>query len=340
VRERVRRVREPAPGDIYLKHSYCRCLVLFIPKKGDLRGVQDSHTKKWHKTEADVERRREALRNQDEVFIAKSRKAAAKAAEAVVSPQYVKGFVPAKTLREADDYAKHALGVPSASYKGVSVSVANAWNNGLKKAFDDFPELKNRCEFVGEAHERNRILRPKVRAYYENKVNRTYAHLPAFERKLLISKKTSHYMRSVEIGPNTIAESFWDVIKGANGISINGRYGKDAVKLTKMIEADVANKFHPVGTGTIQAVLDHEIGHQLDTLLNISQNMSVRSAFGWRSQRQITNELSTYAWDNGNKDPVREFVAEAWAEYRNNPNPRNIALMVGGFIEKEYARKY
>ena len=36
------------------------------------------------------------------------------------------------------------------------------------------------------------------------------------------------------------------------------------------------------------------------------------------SKEKITNELSTYAWENTNKNPIREFVAEAWAEYLNN----------------------
>jgi hypothetical protein len=58
-----------------------------------------------------------------------------------------------------------------------------------------------------------------------------------------------------------------------------------------------------------------------------------------KSPTQITDELSRYAWDNKNRI-AREFVAEAWSEYANNPNPRSIALEIGKLIEAEYKRQF
>ena len=41
------------------------------------------------------------------------------------------------------------------------------------------------------------------------------------------------------------------------------------------------------------------------------------------------DELSTYASTN-----IREFIAECWSEYRNNPNCREIAKKIGIRIEE------
>ena len=38
---------ENVPDDLYRRHRYCRCTVIYDPKDGK-RKVQDSHTKKWH----------------------------------------------------------------------------------------------------------------------------------------------------------------------------------------------------------------------------------------------------------------------------------------------------
>ncbi len=34
------------------------------------------------------------------------------------------------------------------------------------------------------------------------------------------------------------------------------------------------------------------------------------------------------------------MIAEAWSEYCNNPEPREIAKIIGETIEKEYKKKY
>lgn len=38
---------EDVPNDLYRRHRYCRCTVIYNPKDGK-RKVQNSHTKKWH----------------------------------------------------------------------------------------------------------------------------------------------------------------------------------------------------------------------------------------------------------------------------------------------------
>ena len=51
----------------------------------------------------------------------------------------------------------------------------------------------------------------------------------------------------------------------------------------------------------------------------------------WQSlnDQQIKDGLSTYAKKN-----IGEFIAEGYAEYLNNPTPRDIARQIGEIIEK------
>ena len=106
--------------------------------------------------------------------------------------------------------------------------------------------------------------------------------------------------------------------------------------MLRNLKSDVERKFHPIGCDSVKAVLDHEIGHQLDKMLNLSNLDSIKNIFNTKTFKEITNELSTYSWKNDNPNKYGEFIAEAWSEYCNNPNPRPIAKEVGEIIEREY----
>ena len=90
------------------------------------------------------------------------------------------------------------------------------------------------------------------------------------------------------------------------------------------------------------------MGHQLDDLLGLRHMPEVQKLFdelvtikdGVEDFSRITEELSSYAWNNDNTDRYAEFIAEAWAEYCNNPSPRKVAQKLGSIIEREYAKKY
>lgn len=58
--------------------------------------------------------------------------------------------------------------------------------------------------------------------------------------------------------------------------------------------------------------------------------------FDTRNLDELTNDISEYSWNNNNPDPYDEMIAEAWSEYCNNPNLREIAQTVGEIINDEY----
>jgi len=109
-------------------------------------------------------------------------------------------------------------------------------------------------------------------------------------------------------------------------------------KITESLQGDVKAKFHPEGCDTVKSVFDHELGHRIDELLHVSQQLGSKD---WYQEAivlgagYIKDNLSKYAMTN-----LKEFVAEAWSEYLNNPNPRELASHVGEMIKAEYEARY
>ena len=71
-------------------------------------------------------------------------------------------------------------------------------------------------------------------------------------------------------------------------------------------------------------------------MLDIRKDSVILKLWKSLSNEQITDGLSEYAWNNTNKEPIGEFIAEAWSEYCNNPKPRKIAKTVGDRIMELY----
>lgn len=252
-------------------------------------------------------------------------------------------FEPAKSIKEAEEFARNNLGVPNVSYKGVDIATANAWNEGLKDSFERFPELKKNFGFVGEAHERNRMLKPAVKQYYMDRYAQGTTHISLEQLEPYADKATKSFMRSIQVGRDVPAVSYSPDepnFLGFRGVSVNRYWGKDSTEFVKVLQENVQSKYHPTGCDTIRSILDHEIGHQLDNILEINKISEVQELFDSRTKRELTDSISAYTWNNNNSNKYREMVAEAWAEYCNNPHPREIAKTIGETIETEYAKKF
>ena len=253
----------------------------------------------------------------------------------------------AKNLKEAEKFVKDSLGIKNVSYKGVDIKTANEWNKGLTDNFNRFPKLKEKFGFVGESRARNKLLKPVAEEYYlqgyiENNKKLWESGPDNQERIKRAAKRAANsFMRGMSISKRTMAESWspkTDVFQQFRGITVNSDYGKDFEYFSNRVAKDVETKFHPVGCESVRSILDHEIGHQLDHMLGIRDIPEIKELFDSRSGEQMTEDLSTYAWKNGNKNRYAEMIAEAWSEYCNSPEPREIAKTVGEIIEKEYKK--
>lgn len=248
-------------------------------------------------------------------------------------------FKLAKTIDEANIYAKDVLSLNHADYTGLHIDIANSWNEGLADNFSRFPALKSKINFVGESHQRNTHLKPVVQEYIIDELGKIN---PGVNTELLnkyADIQVRKIMSNMKVPTNSYASSWsprQEPYKQFAGITFNRVQGENIDKLLRNLKSDVERKFHPIGCDSVKAVLDHEIGHQLDKMLNLSNLDSIKNIFNTKTFKEITNELSTYSWKNDNPNKYGEFIAEAWSEYCNNPNPRPIAKEVGEIIEREY----
>ena len=252
-------------------------------------------------------------------------------------------FVPAKTIKQANEYAKNTLGIPNVSYKGVDVITANEWNKGLRDVFEKFPKLKEKFGFVGETHERNTAVKARLKESVMAKTIKANPNARMQDVERAVNSYINKTMRKLSVSKNTMAQSWTsggEIYKQFSGVSINRDFGKDSAAFIQSLKRQVESKFHPVGADSIKSVLDHEIGHQLDDLLGIGNQEHIKKLFDSRTTEELTNDISKYAWDNDNNKRYSEMIAEAWSEYQNNPEPREIAKVVGETIEQTYKKQF
>lgn len=251
----------------------------------------------------------------------------------IESKEYNNPFIPAKTIKEAEDYARNILGIENVSYKGVDVELANEWNRGLKESFDKFPEIRENFDFVGTIQERNKYIKEKLYP----KVSKAFmSEYPNYTLEQL-NPHIKRYLDKVvpKIEPDTLAVSL--NYEFGSGVTVNSKF-KTRQNFETDLRRTVEAKFSPIGTDTVKSVLDHEIAHQLDNMLKISDIDSIQNLYNKYSEYELTNLLSTYAWKNNNPNKYGEFIAEGWSEYLNNENPREIAKEIGETIEREYEK--
>lgn len=254
-------------------------------------------------------------------------------------------FVEAKTIEEAEKFAINVLGAKYSSYKGCDIKVANEWNKGLFEQFQKFPKLKEKFNFIGEIHERNKFIKEQYFIEEEKKLRKTFGE--KFSKEYLhaeIEKAWSKFSKKIFIKESTAARSLnppeGDFLNIAKGIVVNRKFARDIEEFEYLLRICVEEKYHPEGCGTIRYALDHEIGHQLDSLLGLRNIKEIQDLFDERTNEELKEELSIYSFDNNSNNRYTEFIAEAYAEYSNNPKPRLIAETVGKIIENEYKKLF
>ena len=351
-------VTESMPGENYPPmHPRCRCTV--VPTLGETTGKRTSKVDgKRVKVPAEMN-----YTEWKAVYIDKTKTLADWQGERTVEKNIKRreeiraNFTPAKDLKGATQFAKKTLGIPNASYKGLDIEVANEWNLGLLESFTRFPELKKNFKFVGECHEATGVLKKTVLEHYTNEYRKLYPNEDKASNDYNAKRHTEDFMKNqhikdvLSIPKNAIALSRSggsSLLDAINGVTINRDFGERAWYLRQIGESGVKRKFHPQGCENIRSHLDHEIGHQLDKLLDLSGNKEVQAVFencvtkvnGVEDYTKLTEGLSEYAWRNKNKNRYGEFIAEAWAEYCNNPKPREIARRIGEITENEYNKRF
>lgn len=247
---------------------------------------------------------------------------------------------------EIEEFCRNTLGIPLVSFKGIDVRIANEMTESLVDALNYEPKIKDRIKFFGSAQERNKMFKADLTEYFKRYYKKNYPNLTDAECEYWGKKAASKNVPKVPSNALAMSSSgeiagadkeLEDIVKKYAGVAANANACKDYDALIKDIERDVNSKFHPEGTATVRAMFDHEFGHQLDYAYNLSKEndiITLWNDFLKHTPKERENMLSRYAYDNTSLLPIKEFIAEGYMEYKNNPTPRQIAKTIGGIIER------
>ena len=248
--------------------------------------------------------------------------------------QAIDGYTPAewtpKTVAEAEQFFRDQLGV-NCSLKGFTkkhMEQIQSIFRSVERHFQCWPELKKVTLFVGTIRGRIEMLTAAKLA----ELKTTHAGLP----DSYLEKWAKEYARKIATCRNCYAYSHSAAKEyGLSGICFNTTWAGD--KIDTSLANDVKSKWHPPGCGTLKAVFDHELGHEIDRLLGLRSHADFLKMYREetaKGKQHIVDSLSTY----GHKNEA-EFIAEAWSEYLNNETPRPIAVAVGNLVKKLYDEK-
>lgn len=261
-------------------------------------------------------------------------KAPQKAKEQIL--QLAKERFSAKTIEEAEQQFRDVLGINCRldGFKKKDIAQVKDIFDCVERHFRDFPELKSKIKFVGSMTGRVNLLAEakykELKPLYPNALD--FAVRDAAKKW---ARKVA-YLKDCYAYSSEGCEQY-----GANGLVFNTAWAGD--KIVESLKRDVQYKFHPIACDTVKAVFDHELGHKIDALLGLRKDAEFLKIFREavvHGEQYIIDNLSHYAYDSRrmrkpNYTPEAEFIAEAWSEYLNNPQAREIATAVGKLIEKK-----
>lgn len=261
-------------------------------------------------------------------------KAPKKAKEQIL--QLAKERFSAKTIEEAEQQFRDILGINCRldGFKKKDIAQVKDIFDCVERHFRDFPELKSKIKFVGSMTGRVNLLAEakykELKPLYPNALDSAVRDAAKkWARKVA-------YLKDCYAYSSEGCEQY-----GANGLVFNTAWAGD--KIAESLKRDVQYKFHPIACDTVKAVFDHELGHKIDALLGLRKDAEFLKIFREavvHGEQYIIDNLSHYAYDSrlmrkSNYTPEAEFIAEAWSEYLNNPQAREIATAVGKLIEKK-----
>ena len=254
-------------------------------------------------------------------------------------PGQAKKFVPAKTVKEAEKFAIDNDLARVAKFGKLDVETVNQMNQSMLENIERMPALKGRMGFIGSAQEANRLRNTANFNYILSQIQKQRPNASKLEQQRIAAR----YAKNKKTSGNTYAfarkkikGNAAEFFKDTDGIAYNEAWGKKASvdKFKAALARDVESKWHPEGTANLRSVMDHEIGHQIDYMLELSKNPEFLKLYK-ENKANIKEVLSAYGGKN-----IAEFIAESWAEYINNPTPRPLAKQVGDLMNAEYAKQF
>ncbi len=195
--------------------------------------------------------------------------------------------------------------------------------------------------------------------YLKDGMERLYSSGTRILAEIKITPPAFNTLQWIKELEQEIGKGAADLIAG-KGIYLNKVKFNNYENLLASIIRDTSNKFYPKGTDSIKAIIDHELGHIFNNLFYehiFEEKYFAKKIFNefWQKAKEsknikkyVTNNLSEYAFKGAMKArsagafgfEYREFLAEAWGEYRNSKDPRKAAKDIGEGIISLYNKLF
>lgn len=247
-----------------------------------------------------------------------------------------------KTPEEAEKWFTKNKITKYAKFGKLDQRVIQEIADSFGRNISEFPKLQGRMKFAGSAQARIELQKELIEAEMRDSLLRFHPELTEAEIRDKIKLQLRQYKLAVDDHAYAISYSGYQYAD-LTGVVVNETYGANYSKFITSLEKDVRLLWHPVGCGNVKAVMDHELGHQIDSLLRLT-NRTTAQSFADAELKRIYNEAKKMGIEDAlsgyGKTKKSEFLAEAWSEYLNNPNPRRAAQEFGDRIRQIYTEKY
>lgn len=265
--------------------------------------------------------------------LAKARPAPPPAVEEIIEAGF-KPWEAQKTVKDAEAFMQRHGYAENVDMGKLDVDVVNAVGESLSFHMGKYPEIKQSVAYVGSIQAKYKTVYDRQYAYHLAKAREMWPERPATDHERMAKRRSTRRQAKGEWA-HAAARNENPFYRGTHGIALNEKFGatKGKKSLLDGLKSGVESKFHPAGCDSMRSIMDHELGHALDFLLGLSQRSDIRKL--WESWGGVAETLSRYARTN-----LAEFIAEAWAEYLNNPEPRPIAKEMGSIVERAYKEKF
>lgn len=209
--------------------------------------------------------------------------------------------------------------------KGLDPKIAQQLIDPVREAKKDFPKLE--LAYIGTISGQLMALHTYLEYVFCTSLKKEYGvqfSEAEFEQLAKMSADSFMERYGLEESNDTYA---WAICSGGHeelmpfeGIAINSSWGKT---FERSLKQDVALGFHPQGCDTIKAVIDHEVAHKIDDAYSMRDDKEIQRLYREMCKIKSGEPVSEYARKN-----IAEFIAEAYTEYRNNPQPGEYAMKV------------
>lgn len=263
------------------------------------------------------------------------------------------GFVPAATIKAAEDYATSELGCLFADYKGMDLAVANDMNRGLYNTKVLLPELK--VNGVGSIQQMNRAFTVDYLAafkegdFYKNLVGK--GDIDFAERMALryvknnVSRPQSGVLAWSQRKNNLSIGQTRQSFPKYNGVFFNNTKKVTKAEIDAVVQGCEARGWFTKGANDFSYIMSHELGHEIDKWLGYKQSDEFKAIFAREHKaglKVVGERLSNYGATAGKLVAHRpdEMIAEAWAEFTTAKEPRELAREIGVSILKSYYEQH